>query len=129
MAGLAALAKSNSGVGEKLYAAAATRQTYGRLAELAGLLLDAGWPVIVDATFLARWQRELLRAVAKARNTEFRILDFPVPVEMLKARILQRAEAGKDASEADLAVLKHQLDTEEPLVEEELKEVTNCPTE
>jgi predicted kinase len=115
MAGLDALAKSASGVGENLYAADATQQTYRRLAELAGRLLDAGWPVIVDATFIARWQRDLLRDVAGARNVELRILDFPVPVATLRERILLRSRAGNDASEADLAVLQHQLDKEEPL--------------
>ncbi|KAB2310387.1 AAA family ATPase [Betaproteobacteria bacterium SCN2] len=122
MAGLAALAKSNSGVGEKLYAADATQQTYARLAELAGILLDAGWPVIVDATFLMRWQRDLLRDVAKAREVEFRILDFPLPIATLEARILQRARAGGDASEADLSVLQHQLATQEALGADELAE-------
>ncbi|MEW6131701.1 MAG: AAA family ATPase [Pseudomonadota bacterium] len=115
MAGLHALARTGSGVGEDLYAADATRQTYARLAELAGELLDAGWPVIVDAAFLARWQRDLLRDVARTRKIGFRILDFPVPVETLKARILERAKAGNDASEADLAVLAHQIRAEEPL--------------
>jgi predicted kinase len=104
-----------------LYTSDATRQTYGRLAELAGTLLDAGWPVIVDATFLARWQRDLLREAATARNIQFRILDFPVPMETLKTRILERAKAGSDASEASLAVLQHQLSTQEPLAPEELK--------
>lgn len=125
MAGLDALAKSSSGVGEKLYATDVTRQTYNRLAELAGSLLDCGWPVIVDATFLARWQRNLLRAVAKARAIEFRILDFPVPVETLKARILERARLGSDASEADLAVLQHQINTQEMLDQDELKQTLN----
>ncbi len=123
MAGLAALARTDSGVGENLYTSDATRQTYGRLAELAGTLLDAGWPVIVDATFLARWQRDLLREVANARKVEFRILDFPVPVETLRQRIVQRARSGNDASEADLAVLQHQINTEEPLRADELAEV------
>lgn len=123
MAGLAALAKSDSGLGEKLYAADATRQTYARLAELAGVLLDAAWPVIADATFLMRWQRDLLREVAKARQVEFRILDFPVPLATLEQRIVQRARAGIDASEAGLAVLRHQLDTQEPLGGDELAEV------
>jgi hypothetical protein len=115
LAGLDALAKSGSGVGRDLYAADATRRTYAHLARLAGEILDAGWPVIVDATFTARWQRDLLREVAHTRNVEFRILDFPVPVATLRERIVQRSRAGNDASEADLAVLPHQLDNEEPL--------------
>jgi hypothetical protein len=123
MAGLDALAKSGSGVGEALYAADATQRTYRRLAELAGPLLDAGWPVIVDATFTARWQRDLLRDTARARDVEFRILDFPVPLTTLRERIVQRSRAGGDASEADLAVLQHQLDTEEPLGPDEPAEI------
>lgn len=120
MAGLGALAKSGSQVGEKLYAADATRQTYARLAELADVLLGAGWPVIVDATFLSRWQRDLLREVACRHECKFHILDFPLPVETLRERILQRTHAGSDASEATLAVLQHQLETQEPLHEDEL---------
>jgi aminoglycoside phosphotransferase family enzyme/predicted kinase len=125
MAGLGALAKSGSEVGKKLYSGDATRQTYQRLADLAGCLLDGNWPVIVDATFIARWQRDLLRDVAHAHKLEIRILDFPVPVDTLKARILQRARSGTDASEADLAVLQHQIETEEPLGSDELPEAIN----
>jgi aminoglycoside phosphotransferase family enzyme/predicted kinase len=119
LAGLDALAKSGSKVGQQLYAADATRRTYAQLARLAGALIDAGWPVIVDATFSARWQRDLLRDVAQSRGVAFHILDFPVPVATLRERILRRSRAGNDASEADLAVLQHQLDTEEPLAPDE----------
>lgn len=118
-AGLDALAKSGSGVGTQLYGGDATRRTYQRLADLAGGLVDAGWPVIVDATFIARWQRDLLRDVARSRGVPFRILDFPLPVETLRERIVARARAGTDASEADLEVLDHQLRTEEPLAADE----------
>jgi len=112
LAGLDALEKSGSGVGQNLYAADATHRTYAHLAQLAGSLLDAGWPVIVDATFTARWQRDLLRDTAHTHHVEFRILDFRVPIATLRERIAQRAHAGNDA---DLNVLQHQLDTEETL--------------
>ena len=119
LAGLDALARSGSGVGEQLYAADATHRTYEHLARLAGDMLDAGWPVIVDATFIARWQRDLLREQAQSRGVAFHILDFQVPVATLRERILKRARTGNDASDADLAVLQHQLDTEEPLAIDE----------
>jgi predicted kinase len=45
----------------------------------------------------------------------FHILDFQVPEATLRERILQRLRAGSDASEANLDVLQHQLDTEEAL--------------
>jgi hypothetical protein len=125
LAGLDALARSGSAVGQHLYAADATRRTYDHLARLAGAVLDAGWPVIVDATFTARWQRDLLRETSRVRGVQFRILDFPVAVATLRERILQRSRAGNDASEADLAVLQHQLDTEEPLSADELADIVS----
>ena len=123
LAGLDALAKSGSGVGQQLYAADATRRTYAHLARLAGEIVDAGWPVIVDATFTARWQRDLLHEQARSLGVAFHILDFPVPVAILRERISQRARAGGDASEADLDVLQHQLDTEEPLAADEQADI------
>jgi len=119
LAGLDALARSGSGVGEQLYAADATRRTYTHLASLAGAVLDTGWPVIVDATFTARWQRDLLHEQARLRGVAFHILDFQVPVTTLRERIIQRARAGSDASEADLEVLQHQIDTGEALATDE----------
>lgn len=115
LAGLDALARSGSGVGEQLYAADATRRTYAHLGRLAGEVLDAGWPVIVDATFIGRSQRDLLREVAQSHGVAFHILDFKVPEATLRERILQRSGAGSDASEANLDVLQHQLDNEEAL--------------
>src|SRR3569623_2197860 len=125
LAGLAALARSDSGIGQQLYGTDATQRTYAYLARLSGALLDAGWPVIVDATFIARWQRDLLRETAQSRGVEFHILDFPVPVATLRERIVQRARAGGDASEADLSVLQHQLDTQEPLGADEQAQTLN----
>ena len=121
LAGLDALAHSNSGVGQNLYAADAARQTYAHLGQLAGGLLDAGWPVIVDATFLVRWQRDLLREQAQSHGVPFHILDFEVPVATLRDRIIQRGRSGRDASEAGLDVLRHQIETEEPLAADELE--------
>jgi predicted kinase len=125
LAGLDAMTRSGSGVGQNLYATNATRLTYEHLAQLAGTILDAGWPVIVDATFTVRWQRELMSEQAQSRGVAFRILDFPVPVATLRERIVQRSRAGNDASEADLAVLQHQLDTEEPLGADEQADIVS----
>jgi uncharacterized protein len=119
LAGLDTLSPSGSGVGEQLYAADATRRTYTHLARLAAAILDAGWPVIADATFTARWQRDLLRDQARARGVAFRILDFQVPLATLRERILERTRKGSDASEANLDVLRHQIETGEPLAADE----------
>ncbi len=125
LAGLDALARNGAGIGEPLYAADATRRTYAYLARLTGDLLDAGWPVIVDATFIARWQRDLLREQARSRGVAFHILDFQVAVAVLRERILKRTRLGNDASDAGLAVLQQQLDTEEPLAVDELVDIVS----
>ena len=49
----------------------------------------------------------------------FLILDFDAPLDTLRARVTQRAAAGRDASEAGLAVLERQLQRREPLDDEE----------
>jgi aminoglycoside phosphotransferase family enzyme/predicted kinase len=128
LAGLDALDRSGSAVGDNLYAADATRRTYDHLGELARAVLEAGWPVIIDATFIARWQRDLMRALAQSRSVAFHILDFQVPLATLRERIIQRARQGSDASEADLAVLQHQLDSEEALAPDEQADTVEMAT-
>ena len=120
LAGLDALARSGSGVGEGLYTRHGRHSHYAQLARLAEGLLEAGWPVIVDAAFLARWQRDLLREVAQRRAVPFRILDIQADHTTLRQRVGLRAAQGKDASEADLRVLQQQIDTAQPLGADEL---------
>ncbi len=117
---LAPQAKSGSGVDSGIYIAAATHATYAELRRLADLILDASCVAIVDATFLRRWQRDSLRQLAAERNVPFVIVSCVAEDEELRRRLLQREHAGKDASEATLAVLAHQLAIQEPLQSDEL---------
>ena len=118
--GLDADARSGSTLGGGLYSAQASARTYARLAELARAVVEAGYPVLVDATFLKRSQRATFAELAATLGVPFAILAFDAPVETLRARVRQRAEAGTDASEADVAVLETQLSAREPFEEEEL---------
>lgn len=106
--------------GEKLYTSQVSRSTYEHLAALAEGLLVAGWPVIVDAAFLERSQRDLFRNLAKQYEADFRILDIRVDPDVLRARIRQRQTKETDASDAGLAVLERQLNSALPLEEDEL---------
>ena len=124
LAGFEALVRSNGGVNEGLYTQDASRRTYAHLAHLAETLLDAGWPVIIDAAFLARWQRDLFHEIAQRRGINFQILDIQADPATLRERVSQRAAQGKDASEADLRVLQHQLETAQPLDADEQPAVT-----
>lgn len=127
--GLQSLEKSASGLGGGIYTSDATTRTYRHLAELAEQTVEAGYPVLVDATFLRQQQRDEFRTLAEHLNILFSILDFQAPEETLKVRIRQRAEAGKDASEADLAVLEKQMTSAEPLAAEELDYTVRVETE
>ncbi len=108
-----------SAVGQGLYQPDVSRETYRRLHAAAYMVLDAGCPVILDATFLDREQRDLMRRLAQTSGAPFIILDVRAPEAILRARILARHQEQRDASDADLKVLEHQLEKQDPLVEEE----------
>ena len=118
--GLAPLASSRSAVGSGLYSAVVNAATYRRLGALAQEALRAGFSVVVDAACLKRAEREAFRAIAERNEAPFVILDFHAPLEVLRARVTQRLARADDASEADLAVLEHQLAAREPLTPAEM---------
>ena len=107
--GLPALARSDSAVGDGIYDTAATGATYDRLVELASQILAAGYPVVVDAANLRIWQRDAFRKLAASRGVPFAIASCTVPEAVLQARLATRLAAGRDASEADRAVLAQQM--------------------
>ena len=118
--GLAAGEPSGAAVGGGIYAQDATRRTYARLADIARVVLDAGFPVVIDATFLLRANRDALRALAHTVGAIFAIAACEAPERVLRERVLARTRAGGDASEATLDVLAKQLATAEPLADAEL---------
>jgi len=109
-----------AGIAGGLYSADVTDSTYRRLLDLAGTVLESGYGVIVDATFLNRRHRDWFRALATRARVPFSIVDFRVREEILRSRIGVRLRQGQDASDADLGVLEHQLATHEPLQPDEL---------
>jgi uncharacterized protein len=119
LAGLATGARSGSPLDGGLYAAEMTDATYAALRAAAALALDAGYSALLDATFLQHAQREAARALATARGLPCLILDCPGDPAELRQRLRERLARGGDASEADEAVLAHQLATQEPLDDEE----------
>lgn len=102
---------SNSAPDGGIYTSEVTTRTYARLRQLAGELLAAGWPVIVDAAFLKRAERDSFAALAAKLGVGFSILATAAPAEELRRRILARSG---DASEATVAVLEKQLVWFEP---------------
>jgi len=117
--GLPSLARSAAALSQGIYTAEATTRTYARLRDLARAVLRAGWPVLLDATFLRRSQRQPLIALARELGVPCRILALDAPGELLRQRVAARSARGDDPSEANLTVLEHQLQQREPLSSEE----------
>lgn len=113
--GLPPLADSASAVEGGIYTREAGERTYARLDELAQGLLADGFSVIVDAAFLRQAQRRQFMDVAKKMGCPFLIVDTVASLPVLRQRVAERHAAGTDASEAGLAVLAHQIETQEPL--------------
>lgn len=118
--GLAALSRTGSALDSGIYTRDKTDQTYQRLLQLAQQLLQEGYSVIVDATFLFSEQRRVFRELAAQLSIPFAILDMQTPESLLRQRIRQRQQQARDPSEADERVLELQLQNRQPLTSEEL---------
>ena len=126
LAGLKASESGQAKPGKGIYTKSFSDETYQYLAGMAAEIIDAGYSVVVDATFLAGEQRDLFRQLATDKNISFTILDFVAPSEILRQRIKKRTG---DASDADLEVLQQQLANLKPLTDNEMPFVITIDTE
>jgi len=120
MHGIAALASSGSALDAGIYSPQKSAATYRRLATLAQDIARAGYPVVVDATFLKRTEREAFRALAEKLDVPCMILNFRTSLAVLRERVARRRARQDDVSEADLAVLERQIVACEPLTPGEI---------
>ncbi len=117
--GLQPGASSNSSIDSGIYQAEASTRTYERLAALATICIQAGFPVIVDAAFLRRETRQRFRELAQALAARFVIISCSASERELQARVERRRRTSQDASEANLEVLRRQQRDVESLDEVE----------
>jgi aminoglycoside phosphotransferase family enzyme len=103
--------------GLNLYNADATVRTYGQLFSMARVALQAGYPVILDAAFLHRTERDQAHALARGLGVPYSIVHCEAPLSVLRQRLLTRRG---DASEADLGVLAQLSPGAEALAVDEL---------
>ncbi|MES9992257.1 MAG: AAA family ATPase [Candidatus Thiodiazotropha sp.] len=103
------------------YSEQATQITYNHLAGMAKELLRSGYSVIIDATCLVQWQRELFMQLALGQQAPVVIIDCQASESLLIDRIHHRHKRGGDASEADLAVLRLQQERRQALTSSELE--------
>ncbi|WP_110689812.1 bifunctional aminoglycoside phosphotransferase/ATP-binding protein [Salinicola endophyticus] len=113
---------------DEVYGEAATEQTYQRLAELAGSVLESGLPACIDATCLLREQRKRLRFEAERRGLPVLMVSFEADNATLRARIVKRARRSGEPSETSLAILDHQLERFEPFADDEISYLVHLDT-
>ena len=109
-----------------IYSPEASRQTYQHLSDQADLILESGYPVIIDAAFLHYEQRRLFYQLAQKKSVPFIILHFTARPDTLRQRISQRVN---DVSDADRSILEQQLLNWKPLQDNEQPNVINIDTE
>jgi aminoglycoside phosphotransferase family enzyme len=128
LAGLSPTADSQSEIESGIYDRATTDAVYDQLLETAGELLRAGLNVIVDASFLSASHRRLARQTAKRSGAKFALVRTIASETELRRRLKLRGK-GASVSEADIAVLSHQLESADPLATSELDTANTVDTE
>jgi hypothetical protein len=128
LASLPAHASSRSGIDQGLYSPDASVDTYRRLAACAANIIAGGFCALVDATFQRRADRALFSKLSADAGASLVLVRCRAPIEVLRARVVERSRKGGDASEADLAVLEHQQATFEAIDPGEALEVIDADT-
>ena len=102
-------------LGGGIYNPNASAATYQRLHALAAEALQAGFPVVIDATYLKTEQRHAAWQIAESTGTPFLILDCQAPDEVVATWLKQRQTEGLDPSDAPADVILAQRQNLEPL--------------
>ncbi len=119
--GIAESAGSQSQPGRGAYTARARADVYESMMKIVDGLIDAGFNVIADASFVMRTDRQLLEALADRKNAAMVWIDVSADDDELVRRLRHRTDTGDDASEADTEVLDYQYEHADPLTAAELK--------
>ena len=112
----------------EIYSEETSLKIRDQLAQRATDVVQAGFPVIVDATFLGRDWRDQFRQLAEELKVPCLLIRFLASDDELRQRVAARTANGTDASDADLAVLESQLANRQLLEEDELPLVIDCDT-
>lgn len=127
--GLAANEKSDSQQGQGIYTPQATRESFDHLGRVASEVIAAGYPCIVDATFIRKDLRDQFHRLANTLGVPFRIVDCQASEGEIRRRLIQREKAGKAVSEAGVEVMEAQLNKRDLLSQEEKNYTVEIDTE
>ena len=105
---------------DNLYSSDITDKTYAYLQQTAQQLLNAGYPVIIDATFLVKSKRDDFYLLTQQLTIPFYILHCHADKTILEQRIKTRYKDKTEMSDADINVMLNQLNQYHPLDQNEL---------
>ncbi len=106
-------------VREEVYGAKMRERTYAAVLALARKSVEAGRAAFLDATYMKRLTRDEARALARELAAPFAILDVTCPPEVVRERLIERAERDDDASDANWAVYEEMAHSADPVEGEE----------
>ena len=112
-----------------MYSDRARADVYEGLIETARCLLEAGFNVIVDASFLRQSDRQLVVALAERLDVSFVFVDTNADNAELERRLKKRTATGQNASDANIEVLRYQNDHSDPLTLAERKKTVFVATD
>jgi predicted kinase len=99
-----------------VYAPAFTARTFDEMFRLAGVVLDSGRGVVLDATFRDRARRRAARALARRRGRPFLFVETACAEATIRERLGRRA-LGPSVSDADQSLLARVRAEFEPVTE------------
>jgi uncharacterized protein len=102
--------------GSGIYTPEMTQKTYDALLELGVLLVQQGWPVILDAKYDRQSLRQPILEAAIAAQIPIKIVQCTAPIEVLRDRLNRRTH---DIADATADLLESQIKAAEPLTDAE----------
>ncbi len=106
---------------DELYSDSTTNKTYTKLLKICELVLNAGYPVIIDATLLDKKWRQQFRLIAEKYHLPFHILSYYAQQKTIKKRLVLRKNESNQISDADVSVMENQFKTMDRLDIDEKK--------
>ena len=94
--------------GQGIYSADISRLTYDKAYELADAAIKSGKPVIIDASFKSRSERQKARQMAQKLNIPFYIIECTCSDEIVKMRLDKRAQEKTNASDGRWEIFQEQ---------------------
>jgi len=97
-----------------IYSPEATVRTYEEMLRRARVFLEEGHPVILDATYLRREQRQAPRAAAAALHVPFLAIECSLPERLVQERLRQREAQPWSPSDGRWEIYQAQQSRAEP---------------